>query len=133
MQGPHSAHTKAYYEAAIEETRQLDVTDSFAETSDADGPLTPGRWLVQLAGASDGAAFCWVHSGKFEKGESIDPGSGQDGPGPKRIPLSGDGITAIEFNVLQGYNDRLGAVMTAGTATIYFTRISTQLPAKIRG
>lgn len=135
MHGAEPGHTKAYYEAVIEDTRQLNVSDAFAQSSDQQGPLTPGRWLVQLVAPSDTAALCWVHVGEFEKTVSIDPGGTQAGPGPRRIPLSGDGVTAFEYNVLQGYNDRIGAIMDTGgtTATLLFTRISTQLPSKKRG
>lgn len=122
-------HDIAFYEAALEETRELGVTTAFAQFSDAAGPLTPGRYLIQLAVASSDTAFCWVHLGKFEKGENL---GGTAAAGRRRFPLSRSTVVAIESHVLGGYSDRLGAIMSAGSGTLYVSRVSTAIPKGVR-
>lgn len=122
-------HDIAFYEAAIEETRSLAVTAGFTQLSDEDGALVPGRYLVQLAAASSDTAFCWVHVGEFVKTESL---GGTAGPGRARFPLSRSTVVAVEFHVIGGYSDRLGAIMSAGTGTLYVSRVSTATPKGMR-
>lgn len=117
-------HDIAFYEAAIEETRALAVTNVFSQFSDAEGPLVPGRYLIQLVSSSVSTAFCWVHLGKFEKGVSL---AGTALPGPRRVPLSRSTVVAVETHVLANYSDRLGAIMTAGSGQLYVTRVSTKV------
>jgi len=122
-------HDIAFYEAAIEETRSLAVTTTFAQLPDEDLGLEPGRYLIQLATASSDTSFCWVHLGAFEKGVTL---GGTAAPGRRRFPLSRSTIVAIESHVLEGYSDRLGAIMSAGTGTLYISRVSTRIPKGAR-
>lgn len=116
-------HDIAFYEAAIEETHRLDVTATYSQLPDVDGPLRPGRYLIQLFNPSNDTAVCWVHVGKFEKAVSL---AGTAGPGVRRVPLSKQAIIAIETHVLVGHSDRIGAIMSAGTGTLFVTRVSSE-------
>lgn len=116
-------HDVAFYEAAIKESYVLSVGTSLVQTSDADGPLRPGRYLIQLVNPSSDTALCWVHVGKFAKGTAL---AGGTGAGRNRIPLSRQAIVAVETHVLKDDSDRIGAEMTAGSATLIITRVSTE-------
>ena len=116
-------HDIAFYEAALEETYELGVSTAFDETSDDDGPLIPGRYLIQLVAPTSSATLAWVHAGAFEKGASL---GGTADAGTKRFPLSGDGVKAVEFHVLKGYSDRIGVIAEAGTGRLLISRVSTR-------
>lgn len=111
----------AFYAADLGETRALAATTSGDQTTDVDGALVPGRYLIQIVNVSDSAAIVWIHAGAFEKGKPITLAAG---PGRRRAPLSTQSVVAIETNVLKGDSDRIGAITTVGTATVYVTRIS---------
>lgn len=115
-------HDIAFYEADIGETRVLNVSTAFTETADEDGPLIPGRYLVQLMDSAPTNLKCWVHVGPFEAGETL---GGVAAPGRRRIPLSRQAAVAVELNVQTGHNDRIGGITSAGSATLYVTRVST--------
>jgi len=110
----------AYFEAAIEETVALAATVAGAQTTDNYGALTPGRWLIQAQAFSVATALCWVQVGAFVKGSPISLASGA---GLKKYPLS-DKLPAIEFNIRKGVDDRVGVIMSAGTADVLLSRVS---------
>ena len=111
----------AFYAADIGETRLVSADAlSNQQTTDADGALVPGRWLVQVF-PTDSAAKVWVGFGKFVAAVVL---SSPVGPGKQRIPCSGKTIIAFETNVLKGYSDRAVARTTVGTAEVYLTLIS---------
>jgi hypothetical protein len=116
-------HDIAFYEAAIEETVELDVSTTWAELADSVGPLRSGRWLVQFIGTLEGENLCWLHVGRWTKGEPL--GAQAAEPGPRRFPLS-EVARAIEFHVVPGYNNRLGAIMESGSGKLLISRISTE-------
>jgi hypothetical protein len=121
-------HDIAFYEAAIEETRELSVTDAGENLDEDDGALRPGRYLIQFLQSSGPGgpvtATCWVHVGPWKNG----PLTPTLGPGPRRIPLSANGIAAVETHVLADYSDRIAAIMTAAaTGILYITRVSTEI------
>jgi len=110
----------AFFHAAIERTYELSATVGGAQLSDAEGALPEGRYLIQVVNQTPPAALCWIHVGAFEVGVSL---SLVAGAGGDRIPL-GSSVVAIETNVVRGDSDRIGAIMSAGTATVFITRIS---------
>lgn len=111
----------AFFAAAIEETRLIAASPASASFPDADGALVPGRYLIQILGASASSVVVWIQMGKFEKGVPL---TASVGPGLKRVPLSPSGIIAIEVNVVKEDNDRIAVVTAGGTASVYITRIS---------
>ena len=114
-------HDVAFYEATIGETRELAVSDAYAQLPDDDGPLAPARYVIQLVALSDDNAVVWVHVGPFGEGDL----GGAAGPGNSRFPLS-SGVVA-ETHVLEGESDRIGAIAdTPGvTARLFISRVST--------
>jgi hypothetical protein len=118
-------HDIAFYEAAIEDTFTLTATTSglTEAPSDADGPLPPGRYLIQVRGISS-TQVVWIHVGKFVKGAPLAP-SNPIGPGTRRFPLT-SAIVAIETHCLKGYSDRISAqVSTGASVPVYISRVST--------
>lgn len=110
----------AFFAADIGYTRLLDLTTTIAFPPDAEGPLPPFRYLVQVLDMSAGAT-CWVHFTKFEKTDQpvvATPGAAGD----QRIPLKA--LAAFEVNVRKGYNDRIGALVSTGTGKIAITAVS---------
>ncbi len=120
-------HDIAFYEAAIENTFSLSVTTgALAESpTDAEGPLPPGRYLIQAVGLNSNQV-CWIHVGKFVKGTPLAPDA-PTGPGTKRFPLTTT-IVAIETHCIQGHSDRIAAQLNAGLGvTVYISRVSSQV------
>lgn len=113
----------AFFAASIGLTRSFAASAVVAQTPDDEGPLPPGRYLLQVTGFTDSTAICWVGVSPFEKGAAATLAAT---PGPDRIPLS-SGAFAVEFNVRRGVSDRVQAILSAGTATIYITRVSYKL------
>lgn len=122
-----SAHSgfddKSFYEADIGETTVLSATAVGVQTADAVGALPPGRYLVQARTFSDPTATCWILTGKYVASTPIALAASA---GAQRIPLSPE-VPGVEFHVRKGYSDRVGAITSAGTATVYLTRISTKV------
>lgn len=119
-------HDIAFYEAAIENTAALTaVAGSLAETSDDNGPLPPGRYLIQAPDIGLGQVV-WVHVGKFTKGAPLTPSS-PIAAGEKRFPLT-TAIVAVETHVLGGYSDRIATQLNAGPdVTLYISRVSSEV------
>lgn len=110
----------AYYAGTIGATRSIAVADGVSATlRDADGPLEPGRYLMQVLNWTSSSAKIWVRFGRFEKGHSLEASAG-----PPNFPLAQRGIIALELNVLPGDNDRAAAIGDGGGGTLYLTRIS---------
>ena len=118
-------HDIAFYEAAIENTAALTATSAgLTETADSLGALPPGRYLIQAVGLAQNQV-CWVHVGKFVKGEPLAPAS-PTAPGEKRFPLT-SAIVAVESHVLRGYSDRIAVQLSIGASlTVYLSRVSTE-------
>lgn len=116
-----SVDTVDFYGASLEDTRLVNATVSGDQTTDGDGPLTPGKYLVQVFNISDSAALIWILVGPFVPSSPISLAAS---PGARRIPLSAQALVAMEFNVIAGINDRLGAITTVGTAEVYLTHMS---------
>lgn len=124
-------HDIAFYEATVGHTFQgAGTTAPSFVNSDGDGPLPPARYLIQLADTSAESVICWVGFEGFEEGATA---SSIAGAGPKRIPLKRDTIVAIETNILEGEDDRMILETSAGTATVYVTRVSTVVQKGVRG
>lgn len=109
----------AYYASTIGFTRALGVSAISAQVPDEQGPLEPGRWLLQLLDRQSAATRAWLAFGPFRRGEPL-----VAVVGPPYFPMSGRGLIALEFNVRRGDNDRVAAVAENGTATLYLTRLS---------
>lgn len=123
VNGPTEGDYIGYYSADIGFTweQAVAVTPTLTTNSDAAGPLEPGRWLAVARNFSTATALMWLHVGAFEKGTPLAPAA-PTGQGPSRIPLSQNGF--VEFTVVEGYNDRFAATMSAGTGTLHLTKIS---------
>lgn len=123
MAGAHEGEDdRAFFHAAIERTYpELAVTAGGEQLADDVGALPPGRYLIQAINFSDSSAICWVHVGKFVEGSPI---SLTAGPGKDTVPLNPSGAVAIETNVVKGHSDRIGAIMSAGTCSVFITRVS---------
>ena len=124
MAGAHDGEDdRDFFHAAIERTYPpLAVTTGGAQTSDADGALPSGRYLIQamnFIGAS--SIICWVRTGAFIKGAPL---SLVSGPGLNTVPLNTGAAVAIEINVKKDYNDRIGAITSTGSCTVFITRVS---------
>ncbi len=117
-----SADVVGFYAADIGITRALVIgAGASAMTSDADGPLTPGRWVIQLRTALL-TEYAWIRVGTYKKGTPL---SASTGPGNNRFPLSPSALIAIEFHVRKGVNDRIAGITESGAATLYISRVST--------
>lgn len=108
------------YHADIGYTYDLPIGPGGAQLTDAQGPLSPGRWLVQLR-TTFTAQWAWVILGPFEKGSPI---ALTAGAGRQRIPLSRASVIAAEFHVRKGYNDRIGGITESDTANLLITQVS---------
>jgi hypothetical protein len=111
-----------YYAANLGLTQAIAVTATPAQTSDIEGALTPGRYLLQIADVSNSGTTIWVRTGKFEKGVALSMVAGVPW-----FPMKPGGVIAIEINVRKGDNDRIAAVASGpGTplGTLYVTQIS---------
>lgn len=123
MAGAHEGEDdRAFFHAAIERTYPaLAATAAGEQLGDDVGALPPGRYLIQAINFADSADICWVHVGKFIEGTPIALSAG---PGKDKVPLNPSGAIAIETNVVAGHSDRIGAIMSAGTCTVFITRVS---------
>jgi len=110
-----------FFAAAVEQTRLLAASVVSAQIPDAGGPLTPGRYLIQVLNQTDASALVWIKFGAFATGVVL---TATTRPGEKKMPLTASGIFAIELHVLKGDSDRIAAITTAGTADVYITRVS---------
>jgi hypothetical protein len=118
----------AFYEARIGETLEASTVAAATPVflnSDADGPLQPARWLIQVTAVSGAGVAVWVGLSAFDKGDSP---SSVAGAGPQRIPLSRAALVFIETHVLAGVDDRVTLETIGGSATITATRVSTVTP-----
>jgi hypothetical protein len=116
-----SADVVGFYAADIGITRELVIgAGASVMLTDADGPLTPGRWVIQLRTAL-ATEYAWIRVGAFKKGSAI---AATIGPGRDRFPLSPSALIAIEFNVRKGENDRIAGITEFGAATLYISRVS---------
>lgn len=121
MVNAHSAEDDiAAFAAVVGFTRKIQATTAGVQDSDANGPLSPGRYLIQAI--FNGNAIIWISFGKFEKGVTIDMPN--DVPA---FPLSNSVLIAIEFHVRKGVDDRIGARTSTGTADVYITKVSRDL------
>lgn len=123
MAGAHEGDDdRAFYHASIGITfALLAVGVAGAQTSDDDGALLPGRYLIQVGNFSDPAALCWIHVGAWEESSPLALGAVA---GRKRVPFVQGGLIAIETNVLTGDSDRIGAQSSIGTCDVYITKVS---------
>jgi hypothetical protein len=109
-----------YFAANLGRTRKLVVSIAAIQLPDADGPLTPGRYLIHVDDFSPpGKQKIWVRMGKFEKGKTLAVAA--DVP---HFPMSLTGIMGIEVHVRKGDNDRLAAISSEGSAAVYITQVS---------
>lgn len=109
-----------FYDADIGETLVVALTGASAQTSDAQGALSPGRWLVQVV---DPTNRTWIRFGPFVAAGTLTAVAAQ---GPQRIPIDPDGmVRAFEILIRPNHNDRVaGIVESGGTATLWLTKIS---------
>lgn len=118
-----TAHTAdddiAFYAAALGLTRALSLTPVAAQIADADGALPAGRYMLHLGDVSDDSAVVWVRTVKWNKDVDYAVPTA-----PPAFPMRPSRIMAIEFNVREGVNDQVAAIVTAGTATLYVTKLS---------
>jgi hypothetical protein len=123
--GPHKADDDlAYFAASLGRTvKLLAVAGGSVQLPDDGGPLVPGRYLIQILDVSVVGAQVWVVAAKFEKG--LPPISvPTDAPA---FPFAMEGVIALETNVRLGDSDQIAARTSAGTATVYITKISRPL------
>ena len=119
--GARAGDEVGFFAAAIEVTRSLSLSTTSVQLTDAQGPLAPGRYVIQLRPASSAEIWCWVHAGPFIKGDVITATTGE---GRNRFPLSNAGLIAIEFHVRRDVNDRIAAVLESGSGTLYISKVS---------
>lgn len=112
----------AYFAAKLGLTYRLAMSGVAAQTSDDDGALPPGRYLIHLGNLTNGARV-WVQMGVFAKGGTITPVIG-----PPSFPMSTTRIQAIEVNVRKGANDRVAAILESTSQNpsgeLFITNIS---------
>ncbi len=112
----------AFYAADIGITFHLSATSgSPVQTTDAEGPLPEGRYIIQALNISTDSALVWIGFGAFEQSTTL---ALTAGVGTRRIPLSAGGLIAVETNILKGYSDRVAAITSAGAADVYLTLVS---------
>lgn len=107
----------AFFAANLGLTHALMFDTNGANLADAQGPLKPGRYLVQLRKEDNG--YAWVSVGKWERGNPI--------AAPAAVPafpMSNVGLVAVEFHVREGVNDRIAARTESGSAVLYITLVS---------
>ncbi len=108
-----------FYSAKLGDTRELAASVAAAQTPDAGGPLPPGRYLLHIGNLSATTVKVWLRTGKFVKGDTLNISAAVPA-----CPFSLDGLMAIEINVHKEDNDRVAAITSAGTASVYITPIS---------
>jgi hypothetical protein len=110
----------AFYAASLGRTTKLSaVAAASTQTTDVDGALPSGRYLIQILNVVPATAIVWVKAGPFEVGVVVTAEAGVPS-----FPLSREAIIAIEFNVVKKDSDRIAVRTSAGTADVYITRIS---------
>ncbi len=111
-----------FYEANLGLTLELTVIEASAvQTTDADGALPPGRYLLHISDTTNDAQI-WVKTVKFVKGDTVGLTAGVPAM-PFRVGL----IIGLEFNVRRGDNDRVVAIASGpgvASGTLYITQIS---------
>lgn len=97
------------------------MTAASVQTTDVNGPLVPGRWLLHIADVPNNAKI-WVRMRPFEKGGTVVAVA--DVPD---FPMHVDGIVTIEVNVRKRTNDRVAAIALGGgtpSGNLYLTLVS---------
>lgn len=107
-----------FYDADIGRTIEVGLTTVAAQTTDAEGALSPGRYLIQVTTSSD-TDIAWMKVAPFVKGGTADVAAAVPNM-PFRI------VKAIEYNVRKGASDRIEGIMGTGTGTLTITKISRQ-------
>ena len=108
----------AFYAALLGATTLLAAGVVASQTPDADGPLQPGKYLVQVADIAGGGTT-WLKMVPFVKGNVEVLAAGVPA-----FPMKPGLALSFTVNVLKGVNDRVVAVTSAGTSNVYLTRIS---------
>lgn len=125
MAGQHRADDDlAYFAATLGRTvKLLAGAEGSVQLPDEGGPLPPGRYLIQILDVTEIGARVWVVAVPFEKGE---PPISVPADVPA-FPFAVEGVIALETNVRKGDSDQIAARTSAGTATVYITKISRPL------
>lgn len=116
---------RLHFSNKIEDTVLLTVDTTARQTSDAMGPLQPGKYLVQALSIT---GRCFVKAVPFVKGHAPDVVSPADPAAGasaliKEFPLDALGVRSFTFFVREGINDRLEAkCAAAGAAVLAITR-----------
>lgn len=116
----------AFLFASIGGTRTLAASTVSAGLQHA---LSEGRWLIHVPTQSDAAALLWVQVNPWVS--NVAPivatvGVAANSTATHKMALSRQGISSVEFNVIKGYNDGVGVILSAGTADVHFTKVSRQ-------
>jgi hypothetical protein len=93
-------------------------------TNDANGPLPPGKYLVQ-ATSPGGTDLVFIDAVPFVKNETASWAAKPAAP-PATPLIRG----WVEIHVRKDHNDRIVARTTGGTATVYVTQVS-RVPRKL--
>lgn len=110
-----------YYDQDIGPTYSLAASTSVAFTTDAVGPLPPGKYLVQ-APSLGGTDLVFISLVPFKAGDT--PSISAQAPATPIIR------GWLEFNVKTGDNDRVVIRATGGTGTVYITQVS-RIPKRL--
>jgi hypothetical protein len=98
------------------------MSNSSAQT----GQLPAGKYFVQALGL--GANTAYLKTAKFESGGTVTavaPGAASGFDIVDEFPLASsasDGVSSFTLHVKPGLNDRIAAIMSAGTATLWLTQ-----------
>lgn len=111
----------AFFAATLGRTIGIACSAVAAQIPDEEGALPAGRYLLHIADVTPKVAKLWVATGKFEEAVAIAVAAA-----PPHFPMHLAGIVALELNVRRGFNDRIAAIMSVGTGTLYITKISTE-------
>lgn len=105
-----------FFNADMGPTTLVNLSTTAAQTTDADGALPPGRYLLQVIGlATNAVAF--VKQVPFKKTETVALIAA-----PPAFPFAA--TTAIEVNVRKDFSDRIVGRCDTGTAKLYITQLS---------
>lgn len=123
----NSTDLRLSFAAAIGASFRLGLNTSSQQTDDIQiGAIPPGKYFVQVIGL--GANTCWIKTGAFEKGvalpDAVVPGAVAAGASDRvnEFPLVATGVESLVLHVREGVNDRIAAILTAGTATLVMTK-----------
>lgn len=103
----------------------LTVDTTARQLADSHGALLPGKYLIQALDL--GVNRCWVKTSKWVPAASPDitlpalPAAGASTL-EQAFPMDAVGITSFELHVRKGRNDRIQAIMSAGTALLVVTK-----------